>query len=471
MKPVQPGRAWPAVVAIVALSMIPVVARAHAGPQVRGIFLANGKAPKMLLSNRGLIFALGDTHEWALMCNEALGVSTSEIPAIVPLADGRILAASSSGLVQTSDGGCTWDGIAPYEKVNAPALVQDPNKPERLYLSTFGMGGLSAVRISEDAGVTWQPLKMMSDTEFVRSIRVAPNKPEHLYFSMLSFANNASDYSVWHSSDSGKTWTSAPVAINSNSESDFDLLGVSPSDPLFVAAKAEAANPMVDPERLLVSHDGGMTFTSPMSWKVLNAVSFSADGKSLRVASDEGLFASTDGGKTFTQVGMSQYVDTLFDDNGTLLVGGYWRGVTAGMPGVGSSSDGGATLSLWMNLTDVVHPLACDPNQRSAQLCAALWPDWEREILGIVDTGPASGTAGAAAIGGSGGMMMTQPAAGSGGVVATAGTSAPAPTPPKKSGCSISAAGDHEHGSAPWWTLLACARLVRRHQRRRSATL
>jgi MYXO-CTERM domain-containing protein len=396
------------------------------------------------------------------------------------LADGRILAASSSGLVQTTDGGCTWEGIAPYEKVNAPALIQDPNKPERLYLSTFGTGGLSALRVSEDSGITWQPLKTASDTEFVRSIRVAPHQPEHIYFSQLSFGNGASDYTVWHSSDSGKTWATAPIMITSD-ESDFDLLGICPTVPLYVVAKAEAANPMIDPERLMVSHDGGMTFTSPMKWHVLNAVSFSKDGKTLRVASDDGLFASTDGGVTFTQVGMAQYVDTLFENDDTLLVGGYWRGVASGMPGVGASTDGGATLSQWMNLTDVVHPLACDPSQRSAQLCAALWPDWEREILGIIDTGTAAAGSGPAANSGSAGNSA--PAAGSGGAAATApnaGTSATSggsagqaattpPTAPEKSGCSIAEVGETESsGAAIVWALaFGLATLGRRrHQRR-----
>jgi uncharacterized protein (TIGR03382 family) len=335
---------------------------------------------------------------------------------------------------------------------------------------------LSALRISEDSGLTWQPLKTASDTEFVRSIRVAPNAPEHLYFSQLSFANGASDYSVWHSSDSGKTWATAPIAITSD-ESDFDLLGVCPTDPLYVVAKAEAANPMVDRERIMVSHDGGMTFTSPMKWHVLNAVSFSKDGKTLRVASDDGLFASTDGGMTFTQVGAAQYVDTLFENDGTLLVGGYWRGVASGITGVGASTDGGATLSQWMNLTDVVHPLACDPTRRSAQLCAALWPDWEREILGIVDTGPAAGN-GTAAVGGSAGTPLS--AAGSGADPAIAGTQAMGggtagqapstpPTAADDSGCSVANLGSTQRDATIAWPLaLALAILARRRHQRQS---
>src|ERR1700712_3005738 len=100
---------WTCALASVSLALASAsgTVHAHAGPQVRGIFWGSEQAPKMLLSNRGLIFAHSNGSDWRLMCNEALGVGTSELPSIVQMPDGRIVAASTVGLSESSDSGCT----------------------------------------------------------------------------------------------------------------------------------------------------------------------------------------------------------------------------------------------------------------------------------------------------------------------------------------------------------------------------
>ncbi|HTU62563.1 MAG TPA: hypothetical protein VMF89_29080, partial [Polyangiales bacterium] len=331
-------------------------AHAHAGPQVRGIYL--GQTSNMLLSNRGLLFGAPGGHDWSLLCNEALGISTSEVPRVVVLPDARIMAASSAGVIQTTDGGCHWEGVGDFEKVHAPSLTQDPNNPQRLYLSTFAPG-LSAVHVSEDGGLTWERLVAADDSEYLGSIRVAPNQPEKLYLRALIIGTSSFSYATWRSNDAGKSWEHSPVTLT-ETENDLQLLAVSPSDPQLLVAKAEAAMPMRDAERLLVSHDAGKTFDSPISLHVINAVAFSADGATISVGSDDGLFVSSDAGASFERVGAAAYIDSLYLDDAELMVGGFFHGIEAGMHGVGISSDGGATMTPWMLLNQVVHPLACD---------------------------------------------------------------------------------------------------------------
>jgi hypothetical protein len=328
---------------------------------------------------------------------------------------------------------------------------------------------MSALRVSADGGATWQPLMAADDSDYLRYIQLVPSDPQQLYVRSLSSAGSSFSYSVLHSRDGGKTWQRSPVEIT-DAETDFALLAVSPTEPELVVAKAEAENPGQQAERLLVSQDGGKTFESPLSLKVINTAAFSADGKTLWVGSDDGLFTSTDSGKTFARVGTAEYIDTLYDASGTLLVGGYWMGAAAGMPGVGVSSDGGATLQPWMGLKQVTHPAACDPSTKTAALCATLWPDWEREILGILDTGAAGGAALAAGSGSalpssSGAGSRARPAAGSGGAVGgpslvptvgTAGANAPTTPSPQSSGCSVRP-GSAVTGRAGWfctWLLL-----------------
>jgi MYXO-CTERM domain-containing protein len=477
MKRAEAGRArplsWVFAGMWLALASTPGGVRAHAGPQVRDIFVHPDQTKKLLLSNRGLIF--GDGSNWQLMCNEALGVSTSELPNIAQLPDGRLLAASSAGLSASSDGGCNWVGVAPYATLNVPGMAQDPGQPNRLYLATFGNGS-SGLQKSEDGGQTWQPLMPVSDMVYLRYVLIAPSKPDQIYVRSLDFTTPPFVYKVWSSGDAGKTWAgSNPVDISA-SETDFWLLGVSPSDPQLLVGKAEAADPIQDPERLLVSHDGGKTFDSPISFHVISAVTWSADGSTLWIGSDDGLFRSTDNGKTFAQIGGAAYVSCLRVEEGQLLVGGYWRGIMAGMPGIGVSTDGGATLDQWMGLSQVLQPLQCDPSSMTAVTCATLWPDWEREILGIYDTGAggAGGAGGASAAAGSGGTAgAAAPAAGSGGAGgASAGSvgggAAPAASKPASSGCSVGGAGSDV--SAAWLAALALGMVGRRRLRRRAAS-
>ena len=363
---------------------------AHAGPQVRGIY--PNPTSNVLLSNRGLLFGTPGSPEWSLLCNEALGVGTAEVPKVVVLPDARIIAASSRGVTQTANGGCHWESVAPFDTVNAPSLTQDPEDPQRLYLSTYAPG-MSAVHTSEDGGLTWRRLSTAADSDYLGCILVAPNHPDRLYLRAISVGTTSLTYATWRSADGGETWEQSHVTLAEN-ESDLLLLAVSPRDPQLVVAKGEAGNPMATPERLLVSHDGGETFDNPISLQVINAAVFNADGATLTVGSDDGLFVSTDSGETFTKVGDAAYIDSLNFDRGELMVGGYFRGVEAGLHGVGISSDGGATWTPWMLLNQVVQPLACEASATSATQCEHQWPDWEREILGMGDDPSAAGTGG-----------------------------------------------------------------------------
>ena len=446
--------------ALLVLAHGPSAVRAHAGPQVRGITLARAQAPNLLLSNRGLMFGPPGDSTWRLMCNEALGITTAELPEVVQFEDGRLLAACSAGLRESRNGGCDWQPIAPFQMINAPALTRDPSQPNRLYLTTFAPGQ-AALRVSEDGGTSWQQLAAAGDDEFLRDVRVAPSQPDRLYVRGLQCGSGGFKYSTWSSRDRGKNWDKRPIDIP-RGESDFRLLAVSPKNPDLIVAKAEASNPVQTPERLLVSNDAGANYRSPISLHVLNAAVFSADGKQLWVGSDDGLFVSSDDGESFVQVGPAQYVDSLLAADGKLYLGGYYLGVSAGTTGVGVSSDGGQSFETWMQLTQVTQPAQCAPTTMTGTLCEALWLDWEREILSAVAGAPAAGSGGSgaagAAAGGAGGAGAAAAGAGVGGAAA-AGMSAPAKT---GGGCSAAPARD---GAGNWWLLLMAAAAISQWRR------
>jgi hypothetical protein len=467
---VRTRRSW--VMLLVAISCLAAHGarvHAHAGPQVSKIFWNSAQPNIVLLSNRGLIYGDMGESNWRLMCNDALKISTSEVPDIALLRDGGIMAATSLGLRVTHDQGCSWQSVPPYDSLNATSLLSDPQQPDRLYLSTFGPGQ-SALRVSGDAGQTWNALLSLSDTDYLRFVLLPASDPQRIYTRNLAFGTDSFSYALYRSLDAGATWEHFPIDLNAM-ETDLDLLGVSPTDPDLIIASTETSDPIAMPERLLVSHDGGKTFDNPTSVHVITSVTFSADGKTIWLATDDGLYSSSDDARSWARVGEAEYLSCANQHGAQLLSCGFFHGIPAGNPGIGVSSDGGATFDSWMYLHDVMQPVQCDPSTPTAQICASLWTDWQAEILGIYNGGPAAGSGGAGVLAAvSGGVGGGSPAAVSGGVSAAsqplaAGAGAPAAS--SKSGCSVGFGSTRPVRVPAWWLGLLTAAALRLRSRRR----
>ena len=472
---------------------------AHAGPQVRMIhFGATDADPAVLVANRGLFLGTPAEGAWRLMCNEALEVTTTERPDVVMLPGGRMLVPTTMGLLATDDHGCNWPAIAAFSTWSTTALAQHPTEPMRLYAATYAPGE-TALRESMDGGLTWQVLLKGADSEFYRYLQIARSDPKTIYVAKLNFGSMKFEYFVSRSNDAGKTWQDQPVPVNED-ESDLELLAVSPTDPKLLIAKGQAESPALMPERLLVSHDGGATFESPLSIHVISEAAFSADGKTAWLATDDGLFRSTDGAHSFARVGPADLVSCVVERDKQLYVCGWVLGVDAGNPGIGVSKDGGETFTNWMHLTDITQPVTCAPTASTSQVCAMPWVDWQRELLGptgivvpgwagggagvggmsMGSMGDTAGSSGAAADGGGGvagsaGEVSQAGRAGSSPVATTpAGSSAPAtPAPePSSSGCAVavSGAGRTSAGLLLAWLSCLLVLAVRRRSRRGMST-
>jgi hypothetical protein len=439
-----------AVLAVALALLVPQSARAHAGPQVRSILFDREQslhAPTLLIANRGLIFGDADTASWELVCNEVLHVTTSDKPDVAALPDGRILVATARGLLETSDRACNWQRQTGFgEMTNTPALAQQPAAPEVLFVSTYAPGktGLSK---SQDGGKTWRELLHVADTDFLRYIRIARSDPQRMYMAKLGFASSRFVYSVLRSADAGESWQEQKLELT-DEETDLELLGVSPVDPDLLLAKAHAADQALMTERLFVSHDGGKRFEQPIRLHTLAQVEWSADGQTLWLATDDGLYRSRDAAKSFERVGAADLVSCVQERDGALYACGWYRGIEAGMPGIGVSHDQGASFERYMNLNEVLTPLECDRGSAAATTCEQLWIDWQREILGYVPGVPAAGTAAVLA-------------AGSGGSAAHAAHGS--------GGCSLAPASSRERA---WSTLVALGWLACGLRRpRRAASL
>jgi hypothetical protein len=361
-------------------------AYAHAGPQVRGVLTA-ADGGRVLLANRGLMFE--DAGGWRLLCNEALGVTTSELPDLVALPGPQLMAATSHGLLATRDGGCSWQGVPPFEHTVTTALVQGR---QRLYLGAYG--AQSGLYASDDGGASWDVLLAGQMGDNFRSLRIAPGDPARLYARKLSLRGAQFVYALLRSRDGGGSWQSFEVEVRAD-ETELLLLGVSPADPDLLLARAQSASG--GPERLLVSRDAGEHWQSPSQLRAITAAAWSADGQDAWVASDDGLYRSRDGARTFERVGPASLVSCVQPSDQGLLVCGYDASAPVASPGVLASTDGGETLQPYMTLRDVTQAVQCDADAPSAVTCSSWWADWQREILAAAPSGGAAGSCGACA--------------------------------------------------------------------------
>jgi hypothetical protein len=373
---------------------------AHAAPEVLRIVWPESGSGVLLFSNRGLIFGDTESGPWRLMCNEALKVGVSDPLELLYLADGRLWVGSRIGLWQTSDDGCTWQDVDPLGKAWIQTLQHDPKEHSRIYVALYGKG-VGGVRVTEDAGLTWNVVTAVADTDFISGMRIAPEKPEQLYLWGTTFGSGGNTYYVARSSDRGVNWERSELKLGAQ-EADPKLFAVSPRDPLVLLGKASAAEPGMDPERLLVSRDGGKSFKSPLTIMSLRDAAFSADGATAWVVGKGGLWRSTDDLQSFAQVSGPEYMTTIVEHGGVLYGGGYYKGLAAALDGIGTSNDSGDTFKQSMQFKDVAEPVACSADSATLSACQMPNIDWQLErslfgngsatVVAVADAGIDSGT-------------------------------------------------------------------------------
>jgi len=352
-------------------------AHAHAAPAVLQIvWRADGRL--LLVTNRGLAFGAADGTGWKIMCNEAIKVTVGEKASALFLQDGALLVATTTGLKRSADEGCNWQGVAPFAETSAQALAAHPARPERVYLATYGMGQ-GGIHVTEDGGADWTTLMQVGDDDFLRALVVAPGKPEVVYAagSVFDTKGNFKHY-IARSADSGATWMRMDAQVM-NDELDVTLLDVSPSDENALLARASGANPGMVPERLLLSRDGGKTFSSPVSIASILSASFSADGTGAWITGQDGLWHSSDGLSTFAHVGETISMSYAIEHGGELWASGYYAGYVAAKDGIARSIDSGAHFERFMEFKDVAAPVQCDESSLTTSTCEMPFSDWQRE--------------------------------------------------------------------------------------------
>ncbi|TMD49660.1 MAG: glycosyl hydrolase, partial [Chloroflexi bacterium] len=211
-----------------------------------------------------------------------------------------------------------WRCIGPYRGGRVVAVAGDPLHSQVFYFGSTGGG----VWKTTDGGIIWENV---SDGYFKRAyvgaLAVAPSDPNVIYAGMgeATIRSNVSHGDgVYRSTDAGKTWTHLGLADTRN----IAKVRVHPQNPdlAYVAALGHAHGP--NPERgVYRTTDGGKNWErilfrsekagaidlsmDPNNPRVLYAAVWEAHRKPYTLVSggeECGLFKSTDGGDTWTEI-------------------------------------------------------------------------------------------------------------------------------------------------------------------------
>ncbi len=384
-------------------------ASAHDPPQGTGLWwLPSGagsvdsREHMIIRTNRGLIVENDDGSAFDFLCNEVMGVaSTEEAPLAVAAGGAVFVATYANGLRSGTPDLCQWQSPA-GGAASLPTfdVATDPRAPSTLYLLAGKSDTTTNFFVSPDLASSWSALAS-SDIPYTR-VRVAPSNPLRIY---RTGAGLGADSQLVHrlsvSDDGGVTANQYQIPLV-RGELQARLLGIDPTNPERIFVQVEATSIEL-PERLIVSDDGGRTFATVLTLHGFKGFAISPDGNTLWAGGTEGLWRSTDRGEHFDRVVNSSVtrVGCLAFHANQLFV----CGVTRDEFNVSVSSDQGESFRKVVSFSEVGQIIACSDDSAVASVCEGPMAHWRSEVAsfiagaGVVSAGGAGGVGGSTAPG------------------------------------------------------------------------
>lgn len=211
-----------------------------------------------------------------------------------------------------------WRHIGPPRAGRTKSAVGVPSQPNTFYMAATNGG----VWKTTDAGRTWRPIADALASGSIGAVEVAPSDPNILYVGSgegLHRPDLSTGDGMYRSNDAGRTWTK----LGLNDGQQIPRIAVDPTNPgrLFVAVLGHPYGPNIE-RGIYRSLDSGRTFTrvlyrdentggadvviSPENPNIVYAVLWEARQGPWENAqwrgNNSGLFKSTDGGSTWTQL-------------------------------------------------------------------------------------------------------------------------------------------------------------------------
>jgi MYXO-CTERM domain-containing protein len=341
-------------------------------------------ASLLLRTTFGMLFTRDAGATWDWLCEDAIPVSGQQDPAVALLAGGVVLSGEIEGLAESPDHGCSWSFVSGTAKTLAVDVARSPDGATAIaatnkYVGTSDAGVLlydSRVLQTVDAGKTWQALPGAIDPTLVLdTIELAASDPKRIYVTGQAFG--APEFAMLVSRDTGQSYQAYAVPF-APGETGAYIAGVDPNDAdrVYVRTLGTSDAGIQQFSRLLVSKDGGQTFTEAWTGDKLLGFALSKDGSRVYVGTAlAGLLAANASDLVFSRRSPLQVYclgtsgDVLYvcasEPNALTVTGNPFI--------VGSTTDEGATFAPLLRLETVHAPLDCAAGS-SASICATEWP-------------------------------------------------------------------------------------------------
>ncbi len=324
-----------------------------------GAAFANGRFPRaqqivsapddpshvFLRATFGVLASFDGGRSWRWLCEGAIGFSGTWDPPVAATRDGRLWMGLEKGLSWTTDA-CTVHAIPEV----AGELVSDvsadgadlvfatstPRKPAAFWRVARGVVRKTGAVLD---GFYVDTLDELGARLYATGVRVGEKAEPHIF----------------RSDDAGATVRELHPSLPTQGR--LYLAAIDPKDAAHILVR-QLSDRGSD---LLASEDGGATFNVVLHMAgAMFGFAQSADGATVWAGSgdaDEGLYRSTDRGRTFAPVAkapifcLHRSKEKLFSCSNPFTEHGY---------AIGVSTDDGTTLSPLIGFADVLGPVACD---------------------------------------------------------------------------------------------------------------
>ncbi len=326
-------------------------------------------------------------QSWHWICEVSVGYDGQEDPFIGILGDSSILAATSQGLALSQDRACGWHKIAAPEylgRLPAIDLIVDPHDAKHaIVLDVTEDQTHHQLMATHDNGQTWTQLgAALPENAEGLTLEIAPSRLTRLYVS-ARVGPEQDQHAVLRSDDGGLTWTTLPFNPTMTDDKGVPLpadqtqvLGtyigaVDPTQPDTVWLRVRRS---FNPDQIWRSQDGGTTWQLAFQAPKGKLVGFalSPDGKQVVVGAtmpSPGMWRASTADLHFTQLNTLSTSCLKWLDNGLYVCADE---VLDDMT-IGVSTDDGTHFTAVHHRAELTQ-LDCPETSRTAVLCGKLWP-------------------------------------------------------------------------------------------------
>lgn len=364
------ARSCLALLGIVLALALPAGARAHGGPPVVENLSFDPSDPMHVLAgtNFGTMVSHDRGATWSWICPGVVQLRPAvEDPLVVVSDQGSLFVGDTAGIWRGSADACDWSSsVAIPGTATGGAIAR--GGPGVLFAGTSTDGGSNALLRSTTDGATWDIVLGPTLDVWFESVMVAPSDPQRVYAVQNRPPLRAEPWevTVWRSDDGGDHWTSAPFTVLTHEWRLF-LLGIDPTSPDRILAYTQDLYPM-EHERVMLSEDGGTTWTDVLELRQVLGGSWGPDGAAYVAGPLDGLWRSDDGARTFTGIRTDLFLRCVVADADAVWVCA--DDYTAHFA-VGRSVDHGATFETVSRLRSITGQPTCAPTSSLGMTCPA----------------------------------------------------------------------------------------------------